>query len=79
MGVSNLDEVVIVTRAKERFEYRRGGQPLLCRRESDLSQCRHAGTYLRIGRKKKITIRRQEASRFSQTLRAPIYISMEIK
>lgn len=34
MGVSNLDEVVIVTRAKERFEYRRGGQPLLCRRES---------------------------------------------
>lgn len=29
MGVSNLDEVVIVTRAKERFEYRRGGQTIV--------------------------------------------------
>lgn len=53
MGVSNLDEVVIVTRAKEHFEYRRGGHHHCCANESNLSQRRYTGTYLRTSRKEK--------------------------
>lgn len=63
MGVTNLDEVVIVTRAKERFEHRRGGHLHCCADESDLSQLEHTGTYLHIGRKKKD--HDGEVSRFS--------------
>lgn len=89
MGVSNLDEVVIVTRAKERFEYRRGGHHC-CADESNLSQRRYTETYLRISRKeKKITIRQRFGVEILSNLKSYllsyflkyyiIYISMKIK
>lgn len=69
MGVSNLDEVVIVTRAKERFEYRRGRHHHCCADESGLSQREHTGTHWP-EKKKKITIRQRGIKIF---LRAPIF------
>jgi len=80
MGVSNLDEVVIVTRAKERFEYRRGGHHC-CADESNLSQRRYTGTYLRTSRKEKITIQQRGVEILSNLkLFFKIYIfQMEIK